>query len=845
MTETTIAFVDSDPDTITDSGNAFVSNGFLAGEIINVSGSTNNDGDYRVQTVAVGTLTLAGDDALTTEGASASVTISVVTYSVTLFGYKTTGSAWDFLGDLTDFVIDGTYYHKNAKNPTFTYNESLRLLPSNVSKADGTNESKGIWVGYINRSLFDGLYTPTAKFYDYDVTPTKPVFEPFTTLEYAYTGSGSADADNYWYKYSYVYDGNQESLLSDTVYHWDVSGVDKFLQIALLLRSPTITPNSRITGLKVYRATAIGSTYELLTFVDLLRPASAVPTETTGVYNADDRVCIPALTTYNFNAGFTYKISFNTGANKYEITNPGAGTGSTVFVFTAHTTASDDWDVDWELYHSDDAYAASVASSTDGGSYWGTNTIVSDTVHTEDSLVGGVIFTFAGQRVIKNNINKAIRVYDAVAGVNNSYYSIAIPSEGLYLSRGATTTYTYIYDTLQVTPSGEHPLIGEVSIKVNGRFAEMIGGRLWQANIVLDPGNKGEIHEDWATYSELYQPDVNPVENAKFVPDREGGEITGIAQVFGNPVFLKKQAIIRLDVTIAPGTPSTWKTIESPHNIGNIAPNGSITVLGDLYIVYYDGIYRIKPSNYAESDNTPTENLRISEPITDTFDNMTNAEKVLVKCEYDQNLSEILYIFPLSAGDEMWAYNINSEQWREIETGQTFNENSMFALDEVADVMAYDSADQKVYSLAVEEDVDIEFHTKTFPISFKRSQLVKYLTVRYKSDETITLDVYSDIVFSEGDLVDAKTYRIHASTGGLDMTNIGAANNNVGTDFTCAGGVTPTSWGTGSIVQTSPIATKTLPVHHEALGSRVLSEILNELKNEQNLNILILSVVGR
>ena len=74
---TTIAFVDSGPDTITDSGNGFITAGFEAGQKITVSGATNggNNTDFTIATVAAGTLTLIATDALTAEGATAYVTI--------------------------------------------------------------------------------------------------------------------------------------------------------------------------------------------------------------------------------------------------------------------------------------------------------------------------------------------------------------------------------------------------------------------------------------------------------------------------------------------------------------------------------------------------------------------------------------------------------------------------------------------------------------------------------------------------------------------------------------------------------------------------------------------------
>lgn len=76
ITGTGIAFVDSNPDTITDTGNGFVTAGFQAGDKIVVSGTTNNNTTFTVATVAAGTLTLIPGDTVTAEAAGASVTIT-------------------------------------------------------------------------------------------------------------------------------------------------------------------------------------------------------------------------------------------------------------------------------------------------------------------------------------------------------------------------------------------------------------------------------------------------------------------------------------------------------------------------------------------------------------------------------------------------------------------------------------------------------------------------------------------------------------------------------------------------------------------------------------------------
>ena len=76
-TAITIAFVDSNPDTITDSGNGFLTAGFQAGDVITISGATNagNNNTFIIATVVAGTITLTAAAALTVEAAGASVTI--------------------------------------------------------------------------------------------------------------------------------------------------------------------------------------------------------------------------------------------------------------------------------------------------------------------------------------------------------------------------------------------------------------------------------------------------------------------------------------------------------------------------------------------------------------------------------------------------------------------------------------------------------------------------------------------------------------------------------------------------------------------------------------------------
>ena len=76
---TTIAFVNngSARDTITDSGNGFITAGLRAGDVVTISGATNggNNSTFTVYSVAAGTITITRNNVLTTESAGATVVI--------------------------------------------------------------------------------------------------------------------------------------------------------------------------------------------------------------------------------------------------------------------------------------------------------------------------------------------------------------------------------------------------------------------------------------------------------------------------------------------------------------------------------------------------------------------------------------------------------------------------------------------------------------------------------------------------------------------------------------------------------------------------------------------------
>jgi len=81
ITDDTIAFLDSNPDTITDSESRFADGGFIAGQNVTVVDSTSNDGTYLVASVITSTIVLDAGESLTAESAGAYLTIGSVDFT--------------------------------------------------------------------------------------------------------------------------------------------------------------------------------------------------------------------------------------------------------------------------------------------------------------------------------------------------------------------------------------------------------------------------------------------------------------------------------------------------------------------------------------------------------------------------------------------------------------------------------------------------------------------------------------------------------------------------------------------------------------------------------------------
>ena len=159
QTATTIAFVDSNPDTITDSGNGFITAGFKVGQKITITGSVSNDGVFTIASVTAGVITISGDESLAVEAAGASVTLSTEgTWAEQGFYLSGVSNATvkivDFSGLSTDTVTITVNGVGKAKTEGTDWTAATDNETTAISLASALNAISGIEASATGDTVF-------------------------------------------------------------------------------------------------------------------------------------------------------------------------------------------------------------------------------------------------------------------------------------------------------------------------------------------------------------------------------------------------------------------------------------------------------------------------------------------------------------------------------------------------------------------------------------------------------------------------------------------------------------------------------------------------------------------
>jgi len=296
---------------------------------------------------------------------------------------------------------------------------------------------------------------------------------------------------------------------------------------------------------------------------------------------------------------------------------------------------------------------------------------------------------------------------------------------------------------LRQSGTSPHPLAGEVSIQVNSKYGRYNSGRMWQINSILDPAGVAEEQVTLLMYSEYNQPDVMPVSNAIQLYDKMGGETLGIEILYDFVIVIKKHTLFMVNPIIE-NDPSTWTVSESPHGIGCVSDIGHVVANGSLYVIYYDGIYEFKPNNLAESDSTPLERLKITDPIEDIFLGMSDAQKEAMNIYHDKIRNEIIvYAMTYNSSYTGFCFNLFDRSWRRMNLGS--EDPTLFLHNDESHLILFDSGSGGFLDINAESGnsaITPTYRTLDFTIGVDKYEILRHFAITYKSAETLAFKIY-------------------------------------------------------------------------------------------------------
>ena len=192
----------------------------------------------------------------------------------------------------------------------------------------------------------------------------------------------------------------------------------------------------------------------------------------------------------------------------------------------------------------------------------------------------------------------------------------------------------------------------DTKFKSRWKYSEQHGGRMFVANVILDPDEENERYADMILYSEAGMFGMIPIGNYIRVRDPQGGQITGIKSLGDSLCVLMEYGIYRLRVPSV--NPSTFSILESNEYIGCIAPNSVVRVKDDLYFCGNQNIYRVDGMFNVSA---------IGSVIEDKYREEDNKSDTIA--EYDPIKGCIIFRFG-RLKHTLYEYNLERDEWNSI-----------------------------------------------------------------------------------------------------------------------------------------------------------------------------------
>jgi len=220
-------------------------------------------------------------------------------------------------------------------------------------------------------------------------------------------------------------------------------------------------------------------------------------------------------------------------------------------------------------------------------------------------------------------------------------------------------------------PDGaRHPNEASTSTDVKFKYATMLNGRQFVANVKITGDEDTEEYSNFVMYSESGSPDIIPTSNFIQLQDLQGGEIVGIETLMSDIVVFMTKGIFRINIPSA--DPTNWSLVEAHPNIGCLHDKGIAKAPNGIYFCSQDGIVYL--------DSGFSANI-ISNPIKDTYQSQASSNPSLLRLHYETKNNRIRLLYSNASNGSntlFYLYDISRGVWtNELHTSLILDEMSI------------------------------------------------------------------------------------------------------------------------------------------------------------------------
>tara|TARA_Y100000361_G_scaffold23191_3_gene18318 strand:+ start:816 stop:4385 length:3570 start_codon:yes stop_codon:yes gene_type:complete len=314
----------------------------------------------------------------------------------------------------------------------------------------------------------------------------------------------------------------------------------------------------------------------------------------------------------------------------------------------------------------------------------------------EDSTVSYPVDVDDDRSYISDNYGPFIKCVDNVPGVisaddHKDNFMFGSSNYQFYFDGSDNTVQNMKLDFFDPgLPDGaRHPYETSTSSDVKFKYATMLNGRQFVANVKITGEEETEEYPNFVMYSEPNSPDIIPTSNFIQLQDLQGGEIVGIETLMSDIVVFMTKGIFRINVPSA--DPTNWSLVEAHPNIGCIndkgitkAPNG-IFFLSNEDVIFLDSGFQATPITY---------------PIRDDYQSTVASSSSIMKTHYDAKYNKLYITKSVSTNTEFYIYDIFRQVWyTEKHAGVEYDE---FSFDNNNNTLLIESATQSNIRKAVD-----------------------------------------------------------------------------------------------------------------------------------------------